>query len=569
MAIKSFLALFVLWAHSPRTACTQNFAVLYGMKASERLAWVINFVDTELNQKDSVTAYASMLELQALARKWRSPDLETEVYAGRGRYKFYILHDSQAALREYKQGLDFAQKNDLDIAAAGLMVHIGNVYRQTDEIFLAYEAYTAAHDLFTQTDFAQIPRLDWYEYEIGRFLYDLEDWKGALEHLCLADLYPGSSRQLHYAVISLIGNCYHNLHQLEKSLVCHKKCFRLAQKDRNTAWESQSAVNIAEIYLQDSLYREARIYGSTGYRQSLQTHNLALAAQALICLSAVNIYEGNYQAAVEKLKEAENYLQADEAKNLLPALYLGLEKAYKGMNEARIAQYNHFLYDIVSGPIHDANVQRSHTNLLMRRDLRRNHIQTLIAQNSEKSDRTILIILITLGICMLVFGYSIYQRVHVRQTSSVSTWQAAENTPEKDFQTLLEKPVVRAKSIPDEGDPPTSAADVPMLVDKPAIIKTDGFEQLLALRLLTEEDSKSFKRSYEKVHPGFLTKLRTGYPHLTPSETRLLALTKINLSTKEISDILNIEPNSVRRLRNRIRQKLDLPAGDNFEKILS
>lgn len=93
-------------------------------------------------------------------------------------------------------------------------------------------------------------------------------------------------------------------------------------------------------------------------------------------------------------------------------------------------------------------------------------------------------------------------------------------------------------------------------------------DQIVHMSLLTEEDSRQFRLLFEKIHPGFFAEIRTNLPDLTQSETRLLALTKLNLSTKEMSEILNIEPNSIRRLRNRIRQKLSLPAGDNFEKIL-
>jgi tetratricopeptide (TPR) repeat protein len=63
---------------------------------------------------------------------------------------------------------------------------------------------------------------------------------------------------------------------------------------------------------------------------------------------------------------------------------------------------------------------------------------------------------------------------------------------------------------------------------------------------------------FEKVHPDFFKHLYTLNPNLTQNDLRQCAYIKLNLSTKEIAWILNIDSSSVRINRYRIKKKLGL-----------
>jgi DNA-binding CsgD family transcriptional regulator len=64
---------------------------------------------------------------------------------------------------------------------------------------------------------------------------------------------------------------------------------------------------------------------------------------------------------------------------------------------------------------------------------------------------------------------------------------------------------------------------------------------------------------FEKVHPNFFKHLHTLNPNLTQNDLRQCAYIKLNLCTKEIAWILNIDASSVRINRYRIKKKLGLP----------
>ena len=57
-------------------------------------------------------------------------------------------------------------------------------------------------------------------------------------------------------------------------------------------------------------------------------------------------------------------------------------------------------------------------------------------------------------------------------------------------------------------------------------------------------------------------------PNISPSETKLAALLKLNFSSKEISNILGISTESVKTSRSRLRKKLGLTREDNLVDFL-
>lgn len=92
--------------------------------------------------------------------------------------------------------------------------------------------------------------------------------------------------------------------------------------------------------------------------------------------------------------------------------------------------------------------------------------------------------------------------------------------------------------------------------------------KLLENSLERESDWEQFKVKFKELNPDFLNKLNTNHPSLTKSEIRLLTLIKIGYSQKEIADILNIAPDSVKKSRSRVRKKLNLPKDDKLTDYL-
>ncbi len=84
----------------------------------------------------------------------------------------------------------------------------------------------------------------------------------------------------------------------------------------------------------------------------------------------------------------------------------------------------------------------------------------------------------------------------------------------------------------------------------------------------TEQDWQVFENNFNQVHEEFIKKLLMNYPNLTPSDVKLAAYLRMNLSTKEIAHLLNITNRSVELKRYRLRKKMNLETEVNLGEFM-
>lgn len=105
------------------------------------------------------------------------------------------------------------------------------------------------------------------------------------------------------------------------------------------------------------------------------------------------------------------------------------------------------------------------------------------------------------------------------------------------------------------------------LSDKEKVEKADVLSSV-SDAFASEQEWENFRVSFEQIHSGFFDKILVIHPALTAYELRLSALLRLNLSSKEIGNILNISANSVNTGRYRMRKKLGLTETDDLVRYL-
>lgn len=84
----------------------------------------------------------------------------------------------------------------------------------------------------------------------------------------------------------------------------------------------------------------------------------------------------------------------------------------------------------------------------------------------------------------------------------------------------------------------------------------------------TDQEWEGFKLHFEEVHPQFFSRLQEVYPTLSPNDLRLCAYLLIDLNSKEIAQIYNISPESIRKKKQRLREKLNLEKDEDVKILL-
>ncbi|MFD2521454.1 triple tyrosine motif-containing protein [Emticicia soli] len=88
--------------------------------------------------------------------------------------------------------------------------------------------------------------------------------------------------------------------------------------------------------------------------------------------------------------------------------------------------------------------------------------------------------------------------------------------------------------------------------------------KLIDNNISSGHDWQVFEQNFNRVHEEFFKKLLERYPNLSPGDLRLSAYLRMNLSSKEIAQLLNITYRSVELKRYRLRKKLNLETDENL-----
>jgi len=83
-----------------------------------------------------------------------------------------------------------------------------------------------------------------------------------------------------------------------------------------------------------------------------------------------------------------------------------------------------------------------------------------------------------------------------------------------------------------------------------------------------DESWEGFRKRFVAVHKNFEKDVKEKYPNVSTNELRIMALLKMQLTSKEIANILNISGEGIKKARYRLRKKLGMASGDSLEMLV-
>ncbi|QLG46210.1 helix-turn-helix and ligand-binding sensor domain-containing protein [Costertonia aggregata] len=185
-------------------------------------------------------------------------------------------------------------------------------------------------------------------------------------------------------------------------------------------------------------------------------------------------------------------------------------------------------------------------------------------------------------LCVLLFSFlmhTIYKRHYRKQREKL----VYRNKKEMELAKLQnEKEIIRIKNEKLELEFKGKSKE--LAVSTMSIIKKNELLIKIKEELNTVEDTNSiepvihiidqnlkqnnnwelFQEAFNNADSGFLKKIKTLHSTLSPNDLKLCAYLRLNLSSKEVAQLLNISPRSVEIKRYRLRKKLNLKHEDNL-----
>lgn len=367
---------------------------------------------------------------------------------------------------------------------------------------------------------------------------------------------------------------------------------------------------LGHIYIDKKNYSKANHYFELTKNNAIKNNDRVRYAKALGDISLINIRDKKYDLAIKNLKEnIEISKEENDPRNLMFAkirlgkLYLTLDEislAKDILNEAKIyaSSKNHlksFEHDIYLLLLEIA-VKTKNTNeeLIARRqldelekslkntdgenvineinwDIQKQIFNYKFEAEKAKTEKSILLrntlfVIAILLILIIIFVYISSQRKIKIQYSAYENKVLLLKNDKLKSDNKLNKTTKTLNSYKDYLLEKNQQIDIlnKEIKKVKSSSTTSHFEEekrelnkLLNSHLMTDENWISFKNSFIKEQKGFVDFLHNNFTDLTESNLRIIFLMKLDLRNHEISQLLGISIDSVKKAKQRLKKKYD------------
>jgi tetratricopeptide (TPR) repeat protein len=403
-----------------------------------------------------------------------------------------------------------------------------------------------------------------YKYQLlGEIFFYTRDYEKGMYYIRRAiENEKDTSREARVNTMSrwnTIALCWQKIGNNDSAFHYFDVAMQKANELNFEVWKGIISGNKAYIYFLQKKYDIAKPLFEFDYRTSKQYGEIANAASSLQWVARINLQQGKKDSAFLQVKEAMRMLQQQPQPNLynLQRLYYVTADVYRAFGNSD-SFYHYFqlythLHDSIERAVANSRLEISRlrldnqSNVSAIRELQKE-------KDAEARERIFIIAAIVLAAAValvilnrqrLKFRYE--QRLAFQQKVAAEKEVAAAKEQLNMFtQNIIEKTKLIEKLEQEAVSKP--------LTDEQQKLANELSNQTI----LTEEDWEKFKKLFEKIYPGFFLKLKEMMPDITAAEQRMAAVTRLHLNTKQTASMLGISPDSVYKIRQRLRKRLQL-----------
>lgn len=528
-------------------------ALLLANGAEERVSLFLQLSETYLNtDPETAGEYAADALLIAENESLESAQL----------YALLLIAEVNQIKTNLKESIDYAiqakematERNELLQVAKSNMIlancfrQLGDYAKSSDLCFDALETYESLNDSSGMCDALSA---------IGIFYYEQDDYKKAYEYfqqsIDIAEKtnnIRGISRGLNNASVALSEYGFK-----EESIRKLYEAIALNNKTGEKLWEGINRSNLGEEYLEQGLLDSVFYYANTAIALFDELNNQNDRFNSYILLS--RYYEEKripdsamYYAYSSWRVSLENHLLVDQqsAARRLKNLYL----------EAGITDSAYHYLEIQSATKDSLDREKGLTKL--------SQLEQLYAFEKEQQERELeaqrrefILILVAVSLILTIIVI-VLLLIRYRMKMRYTSLQKEQLESELDHKN--KELASNVMSLMKKNEMLSEITGRLRKVEKSAAREdTRTAIRKIALEIENTNQEKiweEFELRFKQVYSGFYDKLLGQFPDLSPNEQRLCAFLKLNLTTKEISQITGQSNRAIEMARFRLRKKLGI-----------
>lgn len=365
-----------------------------------------------------------------------------------------------------------------------------------------------------------------------------------------------------------IGNSFYKKNGYDSALHYLEKSLQLAADHSDSVLQAKVLGHIGKIIYAKTNYDSAYVLFKTDYRFSLYDSVFNEAANASQWMAKTNLARGNKAAALAEAKEAIRLLKLWPNDPYLRDTYYTLNEIYRSMGMYDSAFFYNDRYRTLNDSL-EKEVATSSLEISKAR-LTSEESRYRIEKINKEKQRELMIRngLMAAIVAVSIIVFLIINRGRLKNKLALEKAESEKLRMEQEIQSAKEQINEFTSHIIEK----TNLIEKLEEQLRANILNSDQqvlIEELSQKTILTEEDWVKFKSLFNKVYPTFFQNLKKSAVDITVAERRMAALTRMQLTTKQIAAMLGISVDSVHKTRQRLRQRLQLGSDKSLDEYIS
>ncbi len=365
-----------------------------------------------------------------------------------------------------------------------------------------------------------------------------------------------------------LGSAYYHLKNYDLSLENYNRSLEISKRRKWENFEAANVANIGAIFMEQKDYKKALQYFFRSNEISIKHGSINNQIINYNDIASTYYLMSNYPKALENYNYAVQLADSIQSIDNLSDALAERGDTYEKMGNLQRAISDFKASKTLKDSIFTENKFRQIEELKTQYETEKREQQIVLQKKEitvleqEASISSLQRILLGIGLLLSLIGlYAIRQKMK-RNRLEKEKVEAELAFKKKELTThalnlarkneVLEAVKQKASALRLEGNNPGYKD----------LIRTINFDQQ------DDRNWENFIQYFEQVHKDFSSNIKRKYPEITSNELRLLALLKMNLSSKEIASILNISAEGIKKARYRLRKKLDLTTEDSLQDLV-
>lgn len=571
-----FLILFCFFAVPLAVQAQRSPLVNRSFAARYELLDTTYYSGRSLNQ-DSVQFFAELERLSAIARSAGDAELQLEAQLLKGEYYMYgkqINHQAfEGLMLNLQEIADQKQIPHLQIRTRHKLAYY--YFKIKHKYGLAFTHYLHSYNLLKDLPVKELPNKQELIADIGAAYYQFGDNAKARKFLTEAwTIAPSYKKRLPINLTNTLGLIYREDRQYDSAEYYLWKTYRMAEKLNDSTWMGIAAGNIGIGYFHQKKYDAAIPLLQLDVRESLKAHEMDNAVTSLLILTRIWLQKNDVAQAEALLARVNPLLsQTSDIYKHLNNLYPLKAKIRALKGDFRQA----YLYTDSAHFVKDSLFARRNSRLVMaaerKIELEKQSAEMNRLAADEKLQETLRNSLLVGIVLLVIIALLVINRQRLVHKQKQQKLEQEKTNVETELDLATRKlsdftTHIREKNKLIEQFTAEIKKHREQFGETEHLATQEARDKLLQATILTDDQWEEFRTLFDKVHTGYLHRLREKLPILSPADTRYIVLSKLNLTSKEMASMLGVRPDAIRLYRHRLRKKLNIEDDKHLEEVV-